>query len=283
MVNSPPNLFIAGAPRSGTSALCLYLKQHPDIHLSILKEPHYYATDLMQQPHTVTDKNDYLGLFSNAPINAEGSVWYLISQHAASAIKAEIPNAKIIILLRRPWDQIHSLHSLYLRTGNETEADLSKAITLCQSRSLGENLASSSYFHDGLQYLDNATYSPLVKRFQSIFAEQLKVILFDDFIAQPQKVMMAIFHFLGIDENVEIEFDQRQATLNLRNEVLAQLRKQPISIRQKFTRNFAQVQASDKKSIFTAELKQQLMDYFKADVAHLSQLLNRDLTELWYQ
>jgi len=41
-----PSFFIVGAPKCGTTALCKYLDQHPDIFIPKLKELHYFDTDL---------------------------------------------------------------------------------------------------------------------------------------------------------------------------------------------------------------------------------------------
>ncbi len=283
MVNHYPNLFVVGAPRCGTTAMCLYLKQHPSIHLSILKEPHYFATDLMVQPHTITDEDEYLGLFTDRPINAEGSVWYLQSEAAPKNIQTHCPDAKIIIMLRRPWQQIQSLHSLYLRTTNEDQADLEKAIGLCESRLQGKEIPSTSYFHDGLQYLRNASYYDNVKRYLDIFGDRVKVILFDDFIKKTSAVMADTFEFIGVEPCSEIEYDQHQATLMLRNTALHQLRRQPDSVRNKLHRNYVSVHETKETAPMSEALKQHLMDYYRQDVAVTAELLKQDLLSLWYQ
>src|SRR5262249_53369576 len=125
-----PNFFIVGAPRCATTSMYTYLKQHPQIHLSLLKEPLFFATDLTIQPLAVTDEASYLGLFADAGDArriGEGSVFYLLSKRAAEEIKRFSPRAKIIIMLRNPIDMMHSLHALYLRTGNE-DLDFEEAI-----------------------------------------------------------------------------------------------------------------------------------------------------------
>ena len=38
-----PNFFVLGAAKSGTTSLYLYLKQHPQIYMSPVKEPRYFA------------------------------------------------------------------------------------------------------------------------------------------------------------------------------------------------------------------------------------------------
>lgn len=40
-----PNFFIVGAPKAGTTSLYAYLDQHPQIYLSPLKEPHFFAAE----------------------------------------------------------------------------------------------------------------------------------------------------------------------------------------------------------------------------------------------
>ena len=44
-----PNLFIVGQPKSGTSALFSFLKQHPQISPCQVKEPQYFCKDLQSQ------------------------------------------------------------------------------------------------------------------------------------------------------------------------------------------------------------------------------------------
>ena len=41
-----PDLFIVGAPKSGTTSLYEYLKGHPDVFMSVVKEPCYFSRDL---------------------------------------------------------------------------------------------------------------------------------------------------------------------------------------------------------------------------------------------
>jgi hypothetical protein len=40
-----PNFFIVGAPKSGTTSLYAYLGQHPQIYMSPVEEPSYFAPD----------------------------------------------------------------------------------------------------------------------------------------------------------------------------------------------------------------------------------------------
>src|SRR5436853_3687804 len=41
-----PNFFVVGAGKSGTTSLYHYLRQHPQIYMSPIKEPCYFASEV---------------------------------------------------------------------------------------------------------------------------------------------------------------------------------------------------------------------------------------------
>ena len=43
-----PDFFIVGALKCGTTSLYEYLRQHPEVFMSRIKEPHFFGRDL---PH----------------------------------------------------------------------------------------------------------------------------------------------------------------------------------------------------------------------------------------
>ena len=57
-----PNLFIIGAPKSGTTSLYQYLKSHPNIFMCTPKEPHYFSDDI-NNISIVKTLNEYQALF----------------------------------------------------------------------------------------------------------------------------------------------------------------------------------------------------------------------------
>ena len=44
-----PNFFIVGAPKAGTTSLYEYLKGHPEIYMSPIKEPDYFSITILKQ------------------------------------------------------------------------------------------------------------------------------------------------------------------------------------------------------------------------------------------
>ena len=41
-----PSFFLVGAAKSGTTSLSAYLESHPDLFVSVIKEPNYFSQDI---------------------------------------------------------------------------------------------------------------------------------------------------------------------------------------------------------------------------------------------
>ncbi|MCP4655137.1 MAG: sulfotransferase [bacterium] len=256
-----------------------YLKQHPEIFVSVLKEPHFFGSDLSRQPHTVRDQEVYLNLFADAGPQqkaGEGSVWYLRSRRAAAEIKAFCPDAGILIMLRNPVEMIHSLHALYLRTGNEEIEDVEAAVAAQSDRLEGRRIPATTYFPEGLLYTENAMFFDKVRRFLELFGgARVRIILFDDFTADTPKSYKETLEFLGVDPGFEPNYDTRAANVAMRMEVLAQLRKLPPELR-RVMRGSGRRHLGPRPAM-RPELRRRLQRHLAADVEQLSALIGRDL------
>ena len=124
-VTRTPNLFIVGAPKSGTTSLYEWLKEHPDVYMSPFKEPCYYARDLVWEQSGYylrygVDRDRYARLFDDAGAArrvGEASTRYLFSRDAPRLIAAETEDPRIVVLVRNPVDMIASLHAHKVASG----------------------------------------------------------------------------------------------------------------------------------------------------------------------
>ncbi|MBA3587009.1 MAG: sulfotransferase [Chloroflexi bacterium] len=202
-----PNFFIVGAPRCGTTALYAYLQQHPDVYMPYRKEPHYFGDDLPQRP-PYFDERAYLRLFDAAGDAArvgEATVWYLYSDSAAQQIRSFSPDARIIIMLRRPVEMMYSLHGLFLFTTWEDLTDFGEAIDAEADRGQGRRLPPNTWWQQALQYRWLADYAPHVERYLHLFGpERVKVIVYDDFRADTESVVRDTLGFLGLDPSISL-------------------------------------------------------------------------------
>lgn len=276
-----PTFFLVGAPRCGTTSMYTYLKQHPEIYLSVLKEPHFFSRDLTLPPQGVDDPELYLSLFDGVGEHhrqaGEGSVWYLESRAAPQAIRDSSPEARILVMLRDPIEMMQSLYSLYRRTQNESLTDFSAALRAQPERERGENLPSGCYFPEGLRYTQVALYSEKVERYFEVFGRnQVHVVLFDDFVGRPRETYRDVCRFLGVDDSFEPELDVARATRAIRPLVLKQLRTTAPEIRERM-RGGGRRHAGPRRTDLTDDERRRLRDHFRPDVEALERLLDRDL------
>jgi hypothetical protein len=279
MVNCSPNLFIIGAPRCGTTSLYAALKQHPDVYASVLKEPHHYAADLPAQPHTVQDRDDYRTLFRDSGrhrYRAEASVWYLYSTAAADAIADAHPDARVIVLLRDPVEMALSLHALYLRTGNEVDADADRA--LLRDR---ETAFDSTYFSFGLHYRRLLRFDRALARWRARFGPtRLRVLFYEEFYADPVAAFGDLCAWLEIDP-VPVRFDRAGAAEAVRMTALRQLRALPAHLRAKLNPQAVHLHGGARNVAVSPQTRARLQAEAATGFAPLCAQLGRPLPAAW--
>ena len=113
-----PNFFIVGGPKCGTTSLWSWLRTHPDIFMSHLKEPNFFNSD---DNLGISGLTEYEALFRDARVShtavGEASVWYLSSPVAVQNILRFEPEARFIVLLRNPIEMAVAMHSQMLIGG----------------------------------------------------------------------------------------------------------------------------------------------------------------------
>lgn len=218
-----PNFFIVGAPKCGTSTIDTLLGKHPDIFMAP-KEPHYFATDMEGQNGRsvrVTEQSDYEEKFANASseqIVGETSPWYLRSTEAAENIYEYNPGAKILAILRDPVDMIQSLHQMNVVNTTEDCLELEEALQKEQYRKNGNHFPPNAWLKWDLLYREAASFSDQVSRYEALFpSSQVKVILFEELLANKDAVVKKICNFLNIEKEVQLSMVHRNKAHDVRN------------------------------------------------------------------
>ncbi|MBW8876574.1 MAG: sulfotransferase [Acidobacteria bacterium] len=277
-----PNFFIVGAPRSGTTSLYAYLWQHPEVYVSIHKEPQFFGSDLTTLAGAIREEELYLDLFAGAgdrPRVGEASVWYLMSKKAPSEIHAFAPDAKIIALLRDPVQMAHSLHALYTRSGNEDLPTFEEALAAEPERRRGRRIPPGAYFPEGLIYTDVASHAAEVERYFEVFGrENVHCIVFDDLVRDTAAVYRRTLEFLGIDPGFEAELDPRRAGQRVRILGIRELRRTHPEVRRRMQFDHIKLHDDGPRRPLSAELSARLRELFAEEVARLGVLLDRDLS-----
>ena len=280
----PPNLFLIGAPKCGTSALHDYLAQHPNVFMSDPKEPHHFCTDL-DAPFAIRDRAAYEALFAgaDAPIVGESSATYLYSKVAASGILETYPEGRIIAMLRNPLEMLPSLHSQKRVNGTEEFASFAEALEAEKKRKTGELEARGAFPY----YYDAAHYSEQLTRYLGRFsAAQLHVIVFDDFKRDVGAVYAGVLEFLDLPPFTP-NFKHVNRNKRIRSRALHTFLQGPRSPVNRLPKPFGTFtykaldklnSATETRAALEPAVAAQLKRDFAPEVERLSELLGRDLS-----
>jgi len=212
-----PNLFIIGAPKSGTTALANNISQHKDIFISEQKEPRFFDADTFydfKEDYLTKNLEEYLKLFNaqeakESKYRLDASVFNMYSKNSIDSILELSPNVKFIVLLREPVSATLSMHRQRLGYADTKMREISDNFMECwnrlEDRKIGKGYPKGCrnkfLFRYDLLY-SYELYLPYI--IKTIKKENLFIGFYDDFIKEPGKFYSNIFHFLNI-EDISIE------------------------------------------------------------------------------
>lgn len=277
-----PDLFIIGAQRAGSTSIYDLLRRTEGIFMSPVKEPHYFSSiaDKYLSPKPIRDKKKYIELFKHAKedqLVGEASPTYLTDLKSAELIHQIIPNAKIIMILRDPVERAYSQY--LLRISNGKIYSFSDAIK--EALETKDDAYKKRIIYDGLYYYG-------VKKFLDMFGIQnVKILLFEEFIKDPKKTIKDVLMFLGVKSEPP---DYNKISHNYltvpRNKLFENL------LNNKLVRNIGKkILSQDKADFIVKEIlgkkyakqemsledRKNLIDFYREDVKKLQVLLGNKL------
>jgi hypothetical protein len=193
----PPNAFIIGQPRTGTTSLHEYFADHPDVFVPVVKETNYYShwSEAFHGKGGLRYE-DYLMYFMDAAdelIRCDISPFYLSEPGAALRIYRDSPRAKVIAILRDPIDLIVSKYNLDHSDAN-AEIDIWIRRGLAQ---YGDN--GPRWSHDScVTTLFHCDISACLSEYLRYFRQRMKICMFEEMIEDQQAAYEGICDFLEI-------------------------------------------------------------------------------------
>jgi hypothetical protein len=296
-----PNFLIIGAMKSGTTALYYYLEQHPEIYMSPVKEPNFFACEdertvrrlpgdpLGVSRAAVTDLKSYRELFDRTAGEkalGEASHSSLYSPKAPANIQRHIPGVKLIAVLRNPVERAYShfLHSV--RTGVERAPDFLRAL---EEEQRGDR--KGELLQD---YVGWGLYHGQLRRYYEAFEpSNIRVYLYEDLREAPVRTVRDVFHFLGVDDAFEPDTSLKRNVSGLpRNRLLDRLLRSQHPLKSSLKlclpgglrwRTSEILDALKNRNLASPpplppETRRYLVDTYREDVARLEGLIGRDLS-----
>lgn len=280
--------------KAGTTSLCNYLSQHPEIYISPKKEPNFFLYNegevIDENKGIINSLDRYQHFFSRRSpwkvttekLIGEASVSYLCDKYAHKRIYEYIPSVKLIAILRNPIQRAHSHYLFHRRINKECAQDFSEALILDRKRS-----KPFGYFERGLYYF-------YLKEFFKTFSEnQIRIYLFDEFTKRPKSTVLDILNFLEVDEYFDIDVRTKDAVSGIpRYQSLYNFIYKPNPIKRRLSsllktflpeseRRFLWTKAIElslKKTPLKEEDKSLLLAKYKDDILLLQDLIKRDLS-----
>jgi hypothetical protein len=269
------NFFIIGAPKCGTSSLHFYLDQHPQISMSNVKEPCVFA-----DPRWLPKHDDYEGMFDcDATRRGEASTAYTrfpIEGDAAPLIRAAVPHAKLLYLIRDPLERIRSDYLQLLSVGIERR-DFNEALR--------------DYSDPANIYVSASRYAMQIDRYLEHFDRSALLLLEQsDLRGRREQTLQRVFTFLDVDpafssRRFETEFFKREDYVGyqgvfdrLRSSMLGDaFRKLPARLRLRVSRRARRIFQRAPSTEIDPILRDELVDFLRPEVERVRSLTGQPL------
>jgi sulfotransferase family protein len=289
-----PNLVVVGAPKCGTTSLYHYLKQHPEVYLPARKELHYFTREQLARDtagpgdravlqHLCADRAAYEAEFAGArqeKILGDISPSYFDFAEVAPAMRQELGEARVVILLRDPIAKAFSQYMHLVRDGREPLGFFDALEAEPERTRQGWSMI--------WRYAASSRYAERVRRYLDAFGPaRVRIYLFEEFIAEPQTMLGDLWRFLGIDDSVRPDTSRTfNASSRPRSRALASLvsKRSPVAalaralvpagVRSRVTEAIRGLNAG-KKGQVDERSRARLREYFAADVAETEAILGR--------
>ncbi|MGF1541007.1 MAG: sulfotransferase [Pleurocapsa sp.] len=296
-----PNFILFGAAKAGTTSVYKYLEQHPDVFMSSFKEPGFFTFE-GEKPKlngpgaqkwvdrwVVTDLAAYQRLFDEyegQTAIGEASPYYIYYyEKTPQRIYHYLPDVRLIAVLRNPVERAFSNYVWAVRDRAESLTNFNDALAAEAAR-IQDNWGPK------WRYKDQGFYYQQLKPYYEIFQpEQIKICLYEDFVANPVVIMQDIFAFLRIDPNFIPDMSKKHNTSKIpRNKIWHQflVKSNPIksAIKPFLPLEFRQnlKKKAQEKNLFKPTLDSEISDRltaeYRPDILQLQDLIGRDLS-LW--
>ena len=204
-----PDFLVIGAPKAGTTALHAALAQHPQLHLSSVKEPKYFLCRDAPPPsyrgpgdaHSVQEwvwrRRDYEALFASAPADSlcgESTPFYLYDTDAQRRIAHTLPKVRLIAVLRDPVDRLYSNWMHLWADGLEPISDVVQA---CAAELDRIDRGWAPFWHYRSLGMYGRQLSALYETFDR---DRVLVLRYRELVDAPDSTLDRVCRFLGVDE-----------------------------------------------------------------------------------
>jgi hypothetical protein len=205
-----PDFLVLGTQKGGTTSLFAYLADHPQVIAPTAKELHHF--DYRYHRGSIWYRSRFplrasLRHREGGGRTGEASPSYLFHPDVPGRVAADLPDARLVVLLRDPVERAHSHWRHQVRLGVEqlafadaVEAEAERLSAPDADVGLFSPLREFSYVHRG-RYGEQ-----LARWIDAVGRERLLVLRSDDLFTRPGPTYAAVLRFLDLDEGHRPDF-----------------------------------------------------------------------------
>ncbi|MBI5237149.1 MAG: sulfotransferase domain-containing protein [Deltaproteobacteria bacterium] len=295
-------LVIGGTFKAATSSVFTYLSAHPGVCGSSVKETAFFIRGYTGDH--ATDIKNYLNYFKapkpDAKVLMEASPGYLGGGgEIARRIKATLPEAKLIFILRDPINRLNSYYNFHiglLTKDFDRDTSLEEYIERCKSYSEGVAPGALKMDERHLRALEIGRYADYLEEYYRVFPRKdIKVVFHENLNAKPFDFMVKLSGFIGIDpafydgyrfEKANVTFSSKVELLhriaNYANKRLEKALRQRPRIKSKITKAYKLInQRKEGYSSIPESVTAKLTEYYGPSNKKLASLLKGEDLPQW--
>jgi hypothetical protein len=192
------HFIIPGAQRAGTTFLYGMLAQHPEIEMArpLRPEPKFFLDARCVERGLPAYRGLFWSRAGTARMLGEKSTSYLETAEVPGRIRALLPDARILIVLRDPVDRAISNYQFSRENGLEA-GSIDEAFYHEEQRSATLDWPGVSVCP--VAYLRRGRYAEQIPLWEEHFPRaRIHLVLFEGLVRDPA-VITSIFRFLGVD------------------------------------------------------------------------------------
>jgi len=187
-----PNFLFIGAQKCATTSISVMLSNHPDVIVAKGKEPHFFS----ENRQYASGWDWYMSRFSH--YNGERAIVDASTSYSRARafpntiwrIIRHVPDAKILYSVRHPLDRMESAYIEWMTTPGFPFI----------KNSINDMVRREPNIIESSRYWKN------ISVYRKYFPDhRIKIIWFDEYVADPDAVLTDIFEFMGVDPRIKIQ------------------------------------------------------------------------------
>jgi Sulfotransferase domain len=220
-----PSFVVVGAQRCGTTSLFRALAAHPQVLPPVLhKGANYFDVNYHRGPdwyygHFPVERlaRRRASRLGTEPLTFEASGYYMYHPLAPARMARELPDARLLMMVRDPVERAYSAHRHELARGFESEP-FERALELEDARLEGEaeRMAADplyeSHSHRHHSYVRRGEYAGQLARLRALYdPDRILVVESEVFFVRPEQEYARVLEFLGLRAFTPARFDRWNA------------------------------------------------------------------------